>query len=250
MKSNAAFPARRAPARLHPGDVRIGRAREAAPTNRFTLEEIPMYAKRTLLPALALSTLLVTLPAYGQEEEKEYEGARETAEMDAMMEAWIEAGTPGAEHQWLTQLAGDWNASVKMLNMGPEPVTSEATVHSEIILDGRFLLEEIEGTFMDRPFHANQVTGYNNVTEQYEQGWIDNFSTGVYKYTGTREGNTLTMWGEMKDPATGEMVKSKSEAIVASPDRIEITGYEDRGSGWQKTMEIVYTRQQDVPPRQ
>ena len=201
-----------------------------------------MFTKRTLLPVLTLPMFLLALPAYAQEEA--YEGARETAEMDPMMEAWIEAGKPGTEHAWLGQLAGDWDIAVKMLNMGPEPVTSTATSHMEMALDGRFLLEEIQGTFMDQPFHANQATGYNNVTGQFEQGWIDNFSTGIYKYTGSREGNRLTMWGEMKDPATGEMVKSKSEAVLVSPDRLEITGYEDRGSGWQKTMEIVYTRQQ------
>lgn len=207
-----------------------------------------MHTKPTLWTTLALCcTAFVALPVHAQEEEEkpEYEGARaETADMDAMMAAYREAGTPGAEHEWLARLAGDWDISVTMLNMGPEPVTSQATAHTEMIHGGRFLLEEIEGTFMDEPFHASNVTGYNNVTEQFESGWIDNHSTGLYTSTGTRDGNTLTVIGEMKDPVTGETVKSRSVLTLVSPDRIEVTGYDDRGEGWQKTMEIVYTRKQ------
>lgn len=203
-----------------------------------------MNVKRTLWTTLALCTVFVALPVYAQEEEPEYEGAREeAADMDAMMEAYTKAGAPGEQHEWLATLAGDWNISVKMLNMGPEPMTTEATAHSEMIHGGRFLLEEIEGTWMDQPFHASNVTGYNNTTGTFEQGWIDNFSTGLYTYTGSRDGNTLTTTGEMKDPVSGEMVKNKSVLTVVSSDRLEVVGYEDRGEGWQKTMEIVYTRQ-------
>lgn len=201
-----------------------------------------MKAKRMLWTPLALCMAFVALPVHAQEEKPEYEGARQTGEMDEMMAAYIEAGTPGAEHEWLASLAGDWNLSVTMLNMGPEPVTTEATCHVEMIHGGRFLLEQIEGSWMDQPFLGSNVTGYNNTTGMFEGSWIDNFSTALYTSTGTREGNTLTLTGKMKDPATGEIVKNKSVLTKVSPDRLEAVGYEDRGEGWQKTMEIVYTR--------
>lgn len=203
-----------------------------------------MRAKHALSTTLALCTALVAFPVYAQQGEKtEYEPARaEAGDMNAMMAAYMEAGTPGLHHEWLARLAGDWEIEVTMLNMGPEPVTATATAHSEMILGDRFLLEEIEGTFMDQPFKASNVTGYNNTTEMYEGGWIENMSTGLYISRGTRDGNELTMEGEMVDPVTGEKVKNRGVLTLVSPDRIEATGFEDRGEGWQKTMELVYTR--------
>lgn len=197
-----------------------------------------MYRTRTTW--VALCTAVVALPVHAQEKTQEY--AAPGADAHAMMEAYAEAGKPGAHHAWLAGLTGEWDVTVTFLNMGPEPVTTRATSSSEMIHGGRFLLEQIEGSFMGQPFEASNVTGYNNTTQRFEAGWIDNHSTALFTYAGSREGDALTLEGEMVDPVTGERVRHRSVLEKVSADRVEIVGYEDRGSGWEKTMEIVYNR--------
>lgn len=198
-----------------------------------------MQTRRILAAALSAVALLAA-PLGAQEEKQEY--AAPDAEGAAMMEAYAQAGAPGAHHEWLAGLAGEWDVQVTFLNMGPEPVTTRATSRSEMIHGGRFLLEQLEGSFMGQPFEASNVTGYNNLTERFEAGWIDNHSTGLFTYRGERDGDVLTLAGEAIDPVTGETVKHRSVLEKVSDDRIEVAGFEDRGSGWQKSMEIVYTR--------
>lgn len=51
-------------------------------------------------------------------------------------------------------------------------------------MDGRFVQETVTGAFMGAPFYGMGLTGYNNVTGEYESVWIDNHTTQLYRYAG------------------------------------------------------------------
>lgn len=206
-----------------------------------------MNTRRLSMVVAGLCLLVLALPLGAQEyEEAAKQEKQEEAQPDmaAMMEAWTEAGTPGEPHQKLARMAGDWDVAVTMYTMGPEPTTMEAEAHSEMILGGRFLRETFQGDFMGQPFTGWNLTGYDNVTGRYQAVWVDNMSTGIYHYTGSMEGNTLTTTAEFQDPMSGDQVTSKNVIEMVSDDEIRMTAYEDRGSGWTKSMEITYTRKQ------
>ncbi|MFQ5691148.1 MAG: DUF1579 domain-containing protein [Gemmatimonadota bacterium] len=205
-----------------------------------------MRTPRSTLTALCL--LLFALPLLAQEEKakaKPMAGQEMAGDaMAAMMEAYQKAGTPGASHEVLAAMAGSWAADVQMwMDPAAEPMAMTATVESHMVMDGRFLHDDVKGEFMGQPFHGAGLTGYNNTTGRFEATWVDNHGTALYRYTGNMEGNVLTMTGKYKDPVSGEWVATRSVRTIVSPDEMVDTAYETRNGAERKSMEIVYRRQ-------
>lgn len=198
--------------------------------------------RRPSLPALVAGLLVAfTLPALAQEQEGAGDAAREMA---AMMEAYMKAGTPGEPHAALAKMAGQWEGTLKMwMDPSAPPMENTFTSSTEMIMGGRYLLENVEGQFMGQTFEGAGVTGYNNTTGQYEAAWIDNMGTTIYRYTGEmNDAGELVLHSTFKDPTTGETVKSRTIRKMVSEDEMLETGYESRSGYERKTMEIRYRR--------
>lgn len=194
---------------------------------------------RRILPFVVLLGLLSN-PLAAQEEKQEY-AAPDMAEMMAAME---KAGAVTDHHRALETMAGNWDLTVKMwMDPSADPAVSYATATSEMIMGGRFLAEEVTGDFMGQEFKGYNLTGYNNVTGEYESMWVDNMSTALLRYGGSMNeaGDEFVTWGAMIDPLTGEEFKSRSVAKIMGDEMI-IEGFEVRGGVERKTMEILYKR--------
>lgn len=166
------------------------------------------------------------------------------AEMAAMMEAYEKAGTPGEHHQVLGRMVGEWDLEVRMyMDASGEPSVSSGTSVTKWVMDGRFVEEKVTGDFMDATFTGHGLTGYNNLTGEYEATWIDNHSTQIGRYKGELDDQGRMIFvTKSKDPVTGQMVKVRSVAEFISDDEMVVKGYEDRGDGESLTMELRYTR--------
>jgi len=194
---------------------------------------------RRILPFVVLLGFVGT-PLAAQEEKQEY-AAPDMAEMMAAME---KAGAVTDHHRALEKMAGDWDVTMKMwTDPNADPMIVEFTATSEMIFGGRFLVEEVTGDFMGEPFEGYNVTGYNNVTGEYEVIWLDNMSTALLKSTGSMNeaGDEFASWGTMVDPMTGEEVKSRG-VIRIMGDEMAAEGFEVRGGVERKTMEFLYKR--------
>lgn len=188
--------------------------------------------------ALAPCLLVAAVPLAAQETQ-EY-----ASDMAATMEAYRNAGMPNERHEALERLVGTWDVTVKMwMDPSDEPMVSKATSTHEMVMDGRFIRYELEGEFMGQPFRGFGLTGYNNVTGEYEAMWIDNHGSAIYRYAGHMDdAGELVMHAETQDPVTGEMVESRSVMRFVSDDHVVEEGFETRGGRETKTMEIVYRR--------
>lgn len=193
---------------------------------------------RTLCIALVLCLgVAAATPAIAQE----YDEA-------AMMAAYEKAMTPGEHHARLAQLEGTWAMTVSQwMQPDAEPTVTTATSTSKMIMGGRYLLDTVEGTAMGMPFSGTGWTGYDNVDQQYEATWIDNFGTGIYTYHGQwdDEAGGIVLHGSYTDPVTGEKVELKTVTRMEGPDKMVYTSYERRKGEEEgrKTMEIVSIRQ-------
>lgn len=191
---------------------------------------------RRILP-LAVLLGWVGAPLAAQEEQ-EYA----SPEMAEMMAAYEKAGMVTEHHKALEKMAGDWELTVKMwMDPSSEPMVSYATSEAEMIFGGRFLSEEVTGEFMGQEFHGHGLTGYNNITGEYEATWIDNFSTRIYQYLGgfNEAGDEFTMKGEQLDPITGEAIPTWS-TIRFEGDGMFVEAWEERDGEKVKTMELQY----------
>ena len=103
----------------------------------------------------------------------------------AHMQACMEAGMPGKNHEWLQKMVGNWKGTSQMW-MTPEmtePMKSECSQTVTGIMDGRFIQCEMAGDMGGMPFKGRGVTGYDNVSKKFVGTWIDNCGTGIMNGT-------------------------------------------------------------------
>ena len=182
-------------------------------------------------------------------QEKPKAPASMSAEEQAMMQKWHAFMTPGEPHQRLAAKVGTWTNKVTMWQApGAPPATSEGTSEFKMILDGRYLQDATQGSFMGMPFQGQGLTAYDNIKKKYVSTWIDNMGTGIM----TAEGDfdpatkTFTYLGAGPDVMSGKYIPMKSVEKIDGPDQWVMTMYSKTpdGKDWWKTMEVVYTRKQ------
>ncbi|MCZ6649378.1 MAG: DUF1579 domain-containing protein [Acidobacteria bacterium] len=197
-----------------------------------------MMSKRTATFALSLLTLVVTAGLLMAGDEK---AAAPTAADEAMMAAM----TPGEHHEHLAATAGNWEVALKMW-MDPsqtEPVESTGTAKFYPVMGGRYMVQEYSGDWMGMEFTGRGTTGYDNLAGKYVSTWVDNMSTTISMESGHCDGTGRKYdWaGEMPDPISGDMVKTRTEQTIEG-NRMRLTSYAVTDGGERKMMEIVYTR--------
>jgi hypothetical protein len=115
-----------------------------------------------------------------------------------------------------------------------------------MIYGGRFLKEEVKGTWNGEPFEGTGYTGYDNVRGEYVSVWIDGVATSLMNVSGQYDGasRTLKLSGVNSCPMTGEKERpGRLETVITDDDHHTLTAYGAGPDGREfKTMEIVYTR--------
>lgn len=172
-------------------------------------------------------------------------------DMDEMMQKWMEMCSPDEHHAELAKAEGKWTMDSKMwMYPGAEPETSTSTSTMKMILNGRYLLETVEGEMAmggePMPFHGMNIIGYDTVQEKWVNAWVDNFTTGIMYGEGTEsaDGKTVTYWAQVPDPMTGKMKKMKYQTEKVSDDKMIFRMYDKTPDGHEFVhMEGTYTRQ-------
>jgi len=190
-------------------------------------------------------TLAVGNESFSQEKKK---SVKKMPTEEEMMKRWQESMTPGAQHKMLEESVGTWDAEVKMWMNGPsgEPMVSKGTSEQKMILGGRYLQQDFTGEMMGQSFTGTGFTGYDNFKKKYVSFWIDNMSTGMSTMDGAldKDGKSVTMWGKMDEPATGQKDK-KVKYVTRFVDKdtqvfetYDVTSFGDK----KPIMEITYKR--------
>ncbi len=187
--------------------------------------------------------LFVAAPATAQEEEAA------AGHDEEMMAKWAEYATPGEAHERLAKHAGEWDYTMKWW-MAPDaqPEESTGTLSASMTMDGRYLIENWEGTSMGQPFEGQGITGYDNFNQEYVSTWIDNMSTGIMTSTGQYdpEQDALVTTGTFDDIMTGEKDKTmRGISKLLDDNTLHFEMYMPGPDGAEfKAMEIHATRRQ------
>jgi len=153
--------------------------------------------------------------------------------------------SPGAHHKPLMDLHGNWTLAVKSTaDPGATPVESKATSAFTIIMEGRYLVETVVGEGPMGPFNGMGLYGFNVMANEYENVWVDNMGTGMWKSTGTwDEGSQSLRWrGEMISLKNGGKMKTHAIMKKVSDTQYDYVLMEERGDKLFKSLEIVYTK--------
>lgn len=124
-----------------------------------------------------------------------------------LIEVWTqmaELAEPGLEHEELKSRVGSWNIVIRWREGGTgewKEETGSSTVR--MALDGRYLVEEAQGTLNGTPFHGFQILGYSRLEKQYFSIWMDSNSTWPLASFGARGADgVLRMSGRLRDVIT------------------------------------------------
>ena len=163
-----------------------------------------------------------------------------------MMAKWMEFMTPGEPHELIAGKAGKWNLVVTMW-MTPDAPPSESTATSkhEMIMGGRYLLDQTRGDFMGQTFEGMGLTGYDNMKKKFFGMWIDNMGTGLMTSEGTydKAKNAITYTGESPDVMSGGYKPMKTIETFVDDDHWTMEMHSTGPDGKMfKGMEIKYTR--------
>jgi hypothetical protein len=198
---------------------------------------------RRTVASLAVCLALVYPWAIGQEKRK-----TAPAPMDEKqaMEMMLKLATPGDGHKKLEPMVGSWNMRNTMwMKPGAEPTVTEGTSEHRWVLEGRFLEQRLEGTFMGMPYHGIGYTGYDNYKKKYLAVWMDNFGTTIMNTVGSFDpsGKVLVSTGKMDDFTTGKVATIREKCTFVNKDEfvMEMFGPDPTGKEY-RMMEIRYTK--------
>jgi hypothetical protein len=155
-------------------------------------------------------------------------------EEQEMMQKWMAFMTPGESHKMLAERVGTWNYTTKMWQQpGTDPQEFSGTTTSEMIMGGRYLLDNFEGIFMGMPFKGLGITGYDNLNNRVVGMWIDSLGTGITTSTGTCNDDWTVCTYEAigPDPMTGTNKKSKLVDRKIDADNYVFSMYDTTSDG-------------------
>ena len=191
--------------------------------------------------AFAAGIALLAPPALAQTGNQPQMTPQQKAEMDAYMKA----GTPGAPHQTLASMAGQYDVKVKSWHDAKSPAMEESgTATRTMTLGGRVLVEDFTASMMGQPFTGHGMMGYDNVTGKYWSTWNDTMSTGLMVSEGTCDAQkNCTFNASWADPVKKTTTKARMTTRWPSPTTEVFEMYAPGPDGKEmKMMEITYTK--------
>ncbi len=167
-------------------------------------------------------------------------------DVESQIESLARYAMPGKEHQVLDRLAGTWNTVTRYwAKRGDEPVEAKGTSNRKWILDGRFLMEELDGGNLALPFRGVGLFGYDAFEKKYNSAWVDSMNTSITANLGTydRTADAVSFSGQYKDPWTGTKKAERGVTRFINKDQHALELYLTEPDGKEfKTLEITYTR--------
>ena len=176
----------------------------------------------TAIPLLIVLTVLGgAAPAAGPESPKGAEPPKEAAAATAMsdkakdvaqqsgvspedMQKMMQAIMPGPMHERLARLAGEWTTASTLTVAGMPPEETVGSAKIMMVLDGRFVHEDMQETMMGQPVRASHLWGYNNGSKKFESVWAYTMSTGLMTMTGeTKDDGRTIQWTAQFDNESG-----------------------------------------------
>jgi hypothetical protein len=171
--------------------------------------------------------------------------AEKSTDPKAMMEVYTKLAAPGEQHKQLANLAGSWTTKTKeWMEPNKPPVESTGSAEMKILLDGRFLQQELTGQMMGQPFSGMEITAYDNLLKRYVTTWMSTMGTGIFMMEGTAsaDGKTVTLKGQHAEPG-GWYMKHRAiwKIVDSNTQTFDMYGAHHGGKEW-KMMEMTYTR--------
>ncbi|MCW1886818.1 DUF1579 domain-containing protein [Luteolibacter flavescens] len=155
-------------------------------------------------------------------------------------EAPPEMPKPVKQHEWLAQLAGEWESSMKcVIEPGKPPMEGKSTEKARL-LGGFWIVSEGQGEMMGSIFSSVLTIGYDPAKEKFVGTWVDSMTSTMWQYTGTLDEATNTLTLESRGPCPmqgGKICNFKEVIVVKDKDTKTFTSHIQGEDGeWTEIM--------------
>jgi hypothetical protein len=159
---------------------------------------------------------------------------RKIALAAALVAAALLAGATGAraqgdaptkEHQWLQQLAGEWETDAEAA-LGPGQTLKCTGTESARSIGGFWIVNQVTSNVMGTAMHAVLTLGYDDQKKKYIGTWVDSTSNRMWRYEGSVDaaGKVLTLEADGPNPLEpGKTCKFRDVTELKSADRKVLT---------------------------
>jgi hypothetical protein len=124
---------------------------------------------------------------------------------------------PTPEHQWLSQLVGEWESDVEAIMEPGKPPMKAKSTETTRMLGGIWMISEGKGEIpgMSAPCLSMLTLGYDPEKKKYVGTWVDSVTNYLWKYEGTTDaaGKILTLDTEGPSPAAPSKISKFRETI-------------------------------------
>jgi len=152
---------------------------------------------------------------------------------------------PSKEHEWLKQLAGEWDMRSEAKFEGGEMMTCEGSENARM-LGGFWIVSQGKMDPMGMHVETLMTLGYDPQKGKFVGTWADSMNSHMWKYEGTLDptGKILTLDTEGPNfMKTGVMTKFKDIIEIKDKDHKVLTSQMQTDDGkWTTFMTATYTR--------
>ena len=166
--------------------------------------------------------------------------------ISAQAQEMPEMPKPVKEHEWLAQLTGEWESTMKCnAEPGKPPVEGKSSEKARM-LGGFWVVSEGEGEMMGGKFSSILTLGYDPEKKKFISTWVDSMTSTLWSYTGSLDEatNTLTLETEGPNPMEpGKTCKFKEVIVLKDKDHKTFTSNIQGADGkWTEMMTATSTR--------
>ena len=167
------------------------------------------------------------------------------AELQALAAAMGKYAAVGDEHKRLKAFEGTWNTEATVYLPSGEAVPGvKGTTEFFFIMNGLFLVEELNGSWNGQPVSSHIVFGYDHAKKKYVWLFLSSMRSELNVKEGSADaaGKVFTLEGESFEPVSGTRGPEKVVYRIESDRRFVIEASRPRGGKDVKTMTVVFTR--------
>jgi hypothetical protein len=156
---------------------------------------------------------------------------------------------PGGAHHFFSQLAGDWEGTVRTW-FEPDVLADTSAISGSIrtVLGGRFALHEYSFELQGERYEALAILGFDLYKQRYTCAWVDSAHNGTtimlsLSPEGSGPAPRPSVLGSYPDGVGGPDWGWRTEFAVDGPEHITIRHYNITPEGEEAiAVEIVYGR--------
>jgi hypothetical protein len=143
-----------------------------------------------------------------------------TATSAAMAQTPPEMPKPQKEHEWLTQLAGEWETAGEVVAVPGQPAITCKGKETVRAIGPFWIVCENQNSIMEMQMMGVLTIGFDPKKDKYVGTWIDSVSNFIWSYEGTldEDGKKLTLLTEGPNP-TNPTATAKYREVIELKDK-------------------------------